>query len=188
MSSPHMSFRLNNYQLAKMLRILLTLEPNQPIASLSQAAKIIIIDWISKHSINSTLTASQADIDAIKLISKLSVDQIDPYSTIKNIMAQANQQYNPQAQQLKQKSMQQIQREIEDERIFNEIKQEEMKKAHRMEKQAKLDSQDNDLDEQIKLSFQSENRTNSILTKDLPTSSIVTTVTDFSPPKDWTES
>ena len=89
MSSPHMSFRLNHYQLAKALRILVTLEPNQPIASLSQAAKLIIIDWISNHSINASLETVQADIAAINTICKIPANQINPYSTIQTIMSNA---------------------------------------------------------------------------------------------------
>ena len=76
MSSYHMSFRLNHYQIARALRILVTLEPNQPISSLSQAMKLIIIDWISKHSINSSLETSQTDIDAVKLIGQIPANQI----------------------------------------------------------------------------------------------------------------
>ena len=87
MSSPHMSFRLNHYQLAKALRILVTLEPDQPIASLSQAAKLIIIDWISKHSIHTSLECAQADIKAIETIIALPVDRIDPYTTIRQIIS-----------------------------------------------------------------------------------------------------
>jgi len=189
MSSPHMSFRLNHYQLAKALRILVTLEPNQPIASLSQAAKLIIIDWISKHSIHTSLECAQADINAIKLINTLQVDQIDPYTTIQNIMAQAKAQQPFQAQQSlqikaqAQKSAQQIQRDIEDTRLFEQLRREHvLKEAQELK--------DKELDTQIELSLQTR--------KPLPkpsefhdpniTESEISTITDFSPPKDWIDS
>ncbi|MBU3995888.1 MAG: hypothetical protein KKF42_09000 [Actinobacteria bacterium] len=189
MSSHHMSFRLNHYQLAKALRILVTLEPNQPISSLSQAAKIIIIDWISKHSINSSLETSQADIEAIKLIASLPSNQIDPYNTIQNAFAQAQSNYR-QPSQLKvqtQKPDWQIQRDLEDERIFQEMKQESLEKAKQAE-QEKLTQQNKDIAEQIKLASQALNRT-----KPKPsefhdpniTESSISTVTDFSPPPEW---
>ena len=187
MSSPHMSFRLNHYQLAKALRILLTLEPNQPIASLSQMAKIIIIDWISKHSINSSLAVSQADIEAIKVISKLNVEQIDPYSTIQSIMGQASQQQTLQAQQIKQKSAQQIQREIEEEKIFNELRREAMEKQQQIVKPSNFNSQENEIDLQMALAMQTGKRILHKAPPELETDAIITTVTDFSPPKSWIE-
>jgi len=184
-----MSFRLNHYQLAKALRILVTLEPNQPIASLSQAAKLIIIDWISKHSIHTSLECAQADINAIKLINTLQVDQIDPYTTIQNIMAQAKAQQPFQAQQSlqikaqAQKSAQQIQRDIEDTRLFEQLRRE-----HALKEAQEL--KDKELDTQIELSLQTR--------KPLPkpsefhdpniTESEISTITDFSPPKDWIDS
>lgn len=196
MSSPHMSFRLNHYQIAKMLRILTTLEPNQPISSLSQAAKIVIIDWISKHSINSALAASQADIDAVKVIDQLNVNQIDPYTTIQNIMTQANQQSNPHAQssfqpqQITQKSIQQIQRDLADEKLFNDLKRESMEKQTQVSNHSKVEpplseTQLNDIDVQMELAAQSGKRINHVAPPELKTDSVVSTVTDFSPPKDW---
>lgn len=187
MSSPHMSFRLNHYQLAKMLRILLTLEPNQPIASLSQAAKIIIIDWISKHSINSTLAVSQADIEAIKVISKLNVEQIDPYSTIQNLMSQANQQPSLQAQQINHKSIQQIQRDLADEKLFNDLRREHLEKQQ-IKQPTNFDSQLNEIDTQMELALQTGKRILHKAPQELETDAIINTVTDFSPPKEWTES
>jgi hypothetical protein len=187
-----MSFRLNHYQLAKALRILLTLEPNQPIASLSQMAKIIIIDWIAKHSINTTLETSQADIEAVKLISTLNVNQIDPYTTIKNIMNQAKQQsqpfqYSQQVQQIKQKSAQQIQRELEEERIFYEIKHREMEKANQIKNAQLTESQLKEIDAQIARSNQIGKRILHEAPQELETDSIISTVNDFSPPKEWIE-
>lgn len=184
MSSPHMSFRLNHYQLAKALRILLTLEPNQPIASLSQMAKIIIIDWISKHSINSTLAVSQADIEAIKIISKLNVEQIDPYSTIQNIMGQANQQVTLQAQQINQKSLQQIQRDLADEELFNQLRREALEKQQ-LVKPPQTETQENEIALQMELALQTGKRLMHKAPPELETDAIVTTVTDFSPPRDW---
>jgi len=191
MSSPHMSFRLNHYQLAKALRSLVTLEPDQPIASLSQAMKIIITDWISKHSINAPLECAQADINAVKLILTLPVDQIDPYTTIQNIMAQAKAQSQPfqvqQAFQIKEqakKSAQQIQRDIEDARLFEQIKRDAREEQEEQEEQ---EAKDKEIDTQIELSLQTR--------KPLPkpsefhdpnnTESEISTLTDFSPPKDW---
>jgi hypothetical protein len=194
-----MSFRLNHYQLARALRILVTLEPNQPIPSLSQAAKLIIIDWISKHSVNLSLITSQADIDAIKAIEKIPADRIDPYTTIQTIMAQAEAQSQTvqtqqtiQARKQVQKTTEQIQRELEEDRIFQEMRQESLSKLKAQkgqETQKEQETQNKDLDEQIKLASQTS--------KHLPkasefhdpnkTESSISTVTDFSPPKDWME-
>lgn len=189
MSSPHISFRLNHYQLARALRILVTLEPNQPIASLSQMAKLIIIDWISKHSINTDLNVAAADIEAIKLISTLNVDQIDPYITIKSIMEQArqkaiqyeqsaNNQANNQATQIRQKSEAQIKRELEEEKLFNQLKRESLDQKRKVQL---LDDQiENNIEESKILSvkpseFHDPNKTDSK----------ISILTDFSPPKDW---
>ncbi len=79
MSSPHMSFRLNQYYLARALRILVMLKPGQTISSLSQAAKLIILDWIKDHPIDITLAESQADIAAVKIICKMSANQLEQY-------------------------------------------------------------------------------------------------------------
>ena len=181
MSSPHISFRLNHYQLAKALRILANLEPNQPIASLSQAVKIIVIDWISKHSINAPLATSQADIEAIKLICEIPTDQINPYTTIQTIMANAKagaQQIQPQQIQTKEQS-ERIQREIEEEKIFAKMKQEAIEKSNKTE---------SELDKQINLAHEASKR---IFPKASEfhdpniTDSSISSVTDFSPPKDW---
>ena len=185
MSSPHLSFRLNHYQLAKMLRILLTLEPNQPISSFSQAAKLIIVDWISKHSINQTLEVSQNDIEAIKIISNLPVEQINPYTTFQKLFI-SNQPHTSNAKQILQKSSQQIQRELEEERIFNEIKREaalaqQMKDKHTDEEIDKIAHNQQEL-QSPRLPKPSEFYDPNI------TDSVISTVTDFSPPKDWIDS
>ncbi len=190
MSSPHMSFRLNHYQLAKALRILVTLEPNQPIPSLSQAAKMIIIDWIAKHSINSTIATSQADIDAIKLINKIPASQINPYTTIQTAMANAKTQSSQQAQQITQKSAQQIQRELEEDRIFEDMKRESLAKIKAEQDQQITQQQDTDIDQQIELASQTSKRISrkpSEFHDPNITDSVISSVTDFSPPADWKE-
>jgi len=189
MSSPHISFRLNHYHLAKALRILLTLEPNMPVASLSQMARDIITDWISKHSLNAPLEVAQTDIDAIKLIISLPANQINPYTTIKQIMEQSKQKASyqampNQAQQMKQKSAQQIAREQNEERIFNEIRQQALaEKAEQLKKdQAERDKQ---IDQEIEMAAQSEKRIMHQAPIERETDSVINTVTDFSPPKEW---
>jgi len=190
MSSPHISFRLNHYHLAKALRIMLTLEPNMPVASLSQMARDIIIDWISKHSLNAPLEVAQTDIEAIKLIISLPANQIDPYITIKQIMEHSKQQStfqtipNQQAQQIIQKSAQRIAREQNEERIFNEIRQQALaEKAEKLKKdQADRDKQ---IEQEIELAAQSEKRIMHQAPIERETDSIINTVTDFSPPKEW---
>lgn len=185
MSNPHISFRLNYYQLAKALRILITLEPNQPIPSISQAMKIIIVDWISKHSINAPLSTSPGDIEAVKLISSIPVEQIDPYTTIRMAMSRASQELNQHTQQMIQKSAQQIQRDLEDEKLFNDLRRES---AEKLARQARQEQQDREIEEQIKLAEQTMKR---VLPKPSEfhdpniTESKISTVTDFSPPKDW---
>ena len=205
MSSPHISFRLNHYHLAKALRILVTLEPNQPISSLSQAVKLIVTDWISKHSLNAPLETSHGDIEAIKLINALPIDRIDPYTTIKNIMAQAKEKAQPfQPQQMYereqiQKSAQQIQRDLEDEKFLQQLKQESAQKAlqeqQQLDKAKKLEQdreieRDKEIELQAAMTFQTSQRKIKPSEFHDPniTNSVITTVTDFSPPKEWIDS
>jgi len=202
MSSPHMSFRLNHYHLAKALRILVTLEPNQPIPSLSQAAKMIIIDWIAKHSINAPLSTSQADIEAIKSIEKIPTEQINPYTTIQTIMEQAKTRYQQvqpqqpiQPREQIQKQAEKIQRELEEDRIFNEMRQESLTKLVKQKQQEEQDQsekqktlKDQQIAEQIVLASQAENRTRikpSEFHDPNITESEISSVTDFSPPPEW---
>jgi hypothetical protein len=184
-----MSFRLNHYQLARALRILVTLEPNQPIASLSQAVKIIVTDWIAKHSLNAQLEAPQADIEAIKIIESLPVESIDPYVTIRKIMAQAKERTQPiseHSQQLRthaSKTFAQSQRDLEDEKLFQELRCQSAEK----QAQEKTPNQQ-DLDEQISLAHKTSLRTKPSQFHDPnKTDSVISTVTDFSPPKEWSD-
>lgn len=194
MSSPHMSFRLNEYQLARALRILITLEPNQPIASLSQAAKLIIIDWISKHSINASLATSQSDIEAIKTIIKIPVEQINPYTTIQSIMNQAklNSPQLPTNEQLQtqvhmQQSLDKIKRDLEDEKLLAELKAESLAKfrSEKAEKQSKQPTNEQ-IEDQINQVFKPRVKPSEFHDPNI-TESTISTVTDFSPPKEWLE-
>jgi len=183
MSSPHMSFRLNEYQLAKALRILVTLEPNMPIPSFSQAAKTIIIDWIAKHSINASLVTSQADIEAIKTIINLPVEQINPYTTIQTLMRHAAEQSSSPVQPKQtHKTPQQIQRELEEDRLFTEMRRESLKKKA---EEAQTFQQDPDFDNQIELASQASKRVLHKAPIERETESVISTVTDFSPPPEW---
>lgn len=194
MSSPHLSFRLNYYQLAKALRILVTLEPNQPIPSLSQAAKMIIIDWIAKHSINAPLAVAQSDVEAVKLISKMSTNQIDPYTTIHKLMANANSTQSFQATQMIQKSARQIQQEIEDEKLFNEVRREALAKRQQSAQTKQSYMSDEELDEQLNLAMKTSEQVKpskrikpSEFHDPNITESSISSVTDFSPPDEWKE-
>lgn len=192
MSSPHLSFRLNHYQLAKMLRILLTLEPNQPISSFSQAAKIVIVDWISKHTMNQPLEVSQSDVEAIKIISNLPVEQINPYTTFQKLFQPQQQPHHQQqAKQILQKSAQQIQRDLDDERLFNELRREatlaqQLKNARTNEQIDIIANTQPGVMPEVKPEIKPRIKPSEFHDPNI-TDSIINTVTDFSPPKDWIE-
>lgn len=65
MSNPQMSFRLTHYQLARGLKIIRTIEPNHQLTSLSQLAKTIYIDYISKNSLLKDDIITDADLAEI---------------------------------------------------------------------------------------------------------------------------
>jgi len=179
MSNPTVSFRISDYHLARGLRAIRHLEPSWNLETTSDLIRTIFNDYIAKSEVinNDPLYVAPELLQEIALARS---------------MVKQGQNNNlgllPQIKKIHHKSAQQIERELKEERIFNELKRELKLKQEQIEKQSKLDSQDNDLDEQIKLSFQTERSINSALTKDLPTDSIINTVTEFSPPKEWTES
>ena len=113
------------------------------------------------------------------------MQQINPYTTFQKLFQPQQQAHHQQAKQILQKSAQQIQKELEEERLFNEIRRESA------------------LAQQIK-STHTEEQINAIVNMfpDMPsqrlpkpskfndpnlTDSITSVVTDFSPPKDWIE-
>lgn len=209
MPSPHMSFRLTEYQLAQALRILVTFEPYQPIPSLSQAAKIIVIDWITK---NSSLLNSQtlsADLNVVKMIASTPTSQINP-NTISSLMAQATTSMGAQAileskELLKKRTIQQ-EEDRQGELLRMELKKE--REQARSQPITLTPEQQQDQDEQIALALasgaaaQTENKalsdeaskdkaskdnilnSSDPLTTDQPTESVINTVTDFSLPKE----
>ncbi len=206
MSSPHLSFRLNHYHLAKALRILVTLEPNQPIPSLSQAAKIIILDWIAKHSIKTSLVASQADIEAVQQISEIPTAQINPFTTIQSAMSNAlAKSTTPSFSQAQAKALaqelapaqhpthltDQAQATRQREDAEGEELMRELKLSHESVEQES--DRDKQINEQINLAFQSDQDKPDKPAKKIwhkapeelePSESVINTVTDFSPPTD----
>lgn len=160
MSNPTVSFRISDYHLARGLRAVRAIEPAWKMTSTSNLIRTIFNDYIAKseHLNNMPLAVPPALLQ-----------EIAQSRTGANKQEQAQPDI---IRPLGQQSAQQIQRDLEDERIFNEIKQEAIRakqiSAAQTEKQIATIMQE--------------------APSELSTGSVVTTVKDFSPPKEWTDS
>lgn len=72
MSSPHITFRLSQYQLARGLQVVRSLEPNFHLTSLSQLVKIIYTDYLAK------MTLGQSDEIDPKIMADIQSFIINP--------------------------------------------------------------------------------------------------------------
>jgi len=67
MSSPIITFRLTNHQLARGLQIVRSLEPNFQLTSLSQLVKILYTDYLAKMTIGQTDEVDQDIMQEIQI-------------------------------------------------------------------------------------------------------------------------
>jgi len=195
MSNPTVSFRISDYHLARGLRAIRILEPTWKLTTPSDLIRTIFNDYIAKsenlnntpHNVTTDLL--QEIVYARAGISKnpLQNDQLDILPTL----GQANQ-----AKQQTQKPDWQIQRELEEERIFQEMRRESLKKQTNQDQlnnqstEKKQSQQDSDLTKQIELSAQTSKRAftkPSTFNDPNITESDISAVTDFSPPAEWKE-
>ena len=184
MSNPTVSFRISDYHLARGLRAVRLLEANWKLTTPADLIRTIFQDYIAKSETlhNSPLDVTPALLQEIAL-SRANLGKPDKQPDIM-----------PQLGMIKQpghKTAQQIQRDIDDEKLFNDLRQESAEKLARQKAaQAQQSPQDKDLEEQIKLATQSAKRLCKPSEFKDPniTDSIITTVTDFSPPKEWIDS
>ena len=174
MSNPTVSFRISDYHLARGLRAIRHLEPAWKLTTTSNLIRTIFNDYIAKSEFNNN--------DPLNVTPELLQEII-----IARTMTKQSNQFT-QLPQLKKtssnKSAQQIQRELEEERIFYEIKH----RAAQNKKTTQLTEQQlSEIDEQIARSNQIGKRILHKAPQELETDSIIGTVSDFSPPKEWIE-
>ncbi len=183
MSNPTVSFRISDYHLARALRAIRIIEPEWKMTTTANLIRTVFNDYIAKseHFNNSPLEVTPELLYEIAL-SRSYVSKPDNQLDILPRLGQAKQPI--------QKPAWQVQRELAEEKLFNDLRRESLAKLQQ-EEQAKNDQQsqnDSYIDEQIALAEQS-------LKRKLPkpsefhdpniTESKISTVTDFSPPKEW---
>lgn len=155
MSNPTVSFRISDYHLARGLRAIRNIEPSWNLTTPSNLIRTIFNDYIAKSEAqnNTSLDVSPELLHEIILaragLNKDTNNQLDIL---------------PQIAKPKQKTEDQIRQELEEEKIFNQIKH---------------DAKQTQVTEETKLSHKPS--------EEPKTDSIKSSVTDFSPPSDWME-
>ena len=174
MSNPTVSFRISNYHLARGLRAIRHLEPDWKLENPSDMVRTIFNDYIAKSELfnNDSLNVTPELLEEIA-ISRTSGRQENNQLTRLPQIKKSN------------KTTQQIQRELEEEKIFNELRREARLNQPQIKQPINLDSQENEIDEQMELALQTGKRILHKAPPELETDAIITTVTDFSPPKEW---
>jgi len=182
MSNPTVSFRISDYHLARGLRAIRAIEPNWQLTTPANLIKTIFIDYIAKseHFNNTPPTVSEELLQEI-IFARANLNKQERYQERIEHLPRLGVKTFEQAREQLREASQQRQREIEDARIFEQIKREAREEQAAKEKE---------LDHQIDLAFQTkqtfpkpsefQDRNN--------TESEISTVTDFSPPKDWIDS
>jgi hypothetical protein len=166
MSNPTVSFRISDYHLARGLRAIRTLEPTWQLTTPANLIRVIFNDYIAKSEhINNT---------PHEINPELLQEIFHARANLNQNSSNQNQQLAPlpQISQKPTKTLEQIAIEHEQERIFNQVKQEEAQEAQ----EARLNTQINSTFNRIKPSeFHDPNITKSV----------ISSVTDFSPPPEW---
>lgn len=172
MSNPTVSFRISNYHLARGLRAVRTIEPSWEMTTPGELIRTIFNDYIAKseHFNNQPLEISQ------ELLQEIAASRL----MIKQPQNEKPAQL-PRLGKVK-KSIQQTERERLDEELFNQLRKES------------LHSIRNNLTDQQIENIISESKITEVQ-KRLPkpsefhdpnkTDSKISTITDFSPPKEW---
>jgi len=182
MSNPTVSFRISDYHLARGLRAIRTIEPNWQLTTPANLIKTIFIDYIAKseHFNKTPLPVSEELLQEI-VYSRANLNKQERYQERIEHLPRLGVKTFEQAREQLQAASQQRQREIEDAKLFEQIK-----RRTREEQAAK----EIEIDTQIELSLQTSQTTPKLSDFHDPnnTDSDISTVTDFSPPKDWIDS
>jgi hypothetical protein len=169
MSNPTVSFRISDYHLARGLRAIRTLEPTWRLTTPANLIRVIFNDYIAKSEhINNT----SHDINP-----ELLQEIFHARANLNQNSSNQNQQLAPlpQISQKPTKTPEQIAIELNQERIFNQVKQEALQAAQATQ-EARLNDQINATFNRVKPSeFHDPNITEST----------ISSVTDFSPPPEW---
>ena len=144
MSNPTVSFRISDYHLARGLRAIRSIDPTWQLTTTSDLIRTIFIDYIAKfeHANNCPLHIQPELLQEVAFSRTSGKKQQDEHFTP---LGQPKRQ-----QSIPIKPNWQIQRELEEERIFNEIKREaalaqQMKDKHTDEQINKIANNQPDL-------------------------------------------
>ena len=173
MSNPTVSFRISDYHLARGLRAIRLLEPDWQLTTPGELIRTIFNDYIAKSE-HKNKTPLDINSDLLQEIAYCRAGRTRQPDTA--------QQPAPLPHLGKIKSP--TPRELEEERIFNEVKQE-----HQESQATQTELANKQIQDQISAAFPaikprikpSEFHDPNI------TESTASTVTDFSPPKEWIE-
>ncbi len=195
MSNPTVSFRISNYHIARGLRAIRTIEPNWQLTTISDLVRTIFNDYIAKSEYQ---YACPLDVTPELLQEIIAIKQRKNI-TVQNQQNQQTQQLPALGQPIMHPITQpigtpaadtrtplQIRQDIEAQAIINEISasEEETKLT------ARPRQPETGLDEQIALALTSQDQSQEPMHKapeEYATSSKITSVSDFSPPKEWKE-
>lgn len=182
MSNPTVSFRISDYHLARGLRAIRILEPNWPLTTPAQLIRTIFNDYIAKSETrnNTSLNILPELIQEIAL-SRANLNNQQSQNNHLDLLPQLGKTIQ------NQKSPAQLARELEEEKLFTEMRREALEKQ--TEQKTAQEPQESDIEAQIILAAQTANRlkkSSSFIDPNI-TESDISSVTDFSPPKDWKE-
>jgi hypothetical protein len=182
MSNPTVSFRISDYHLARGLRAIRAIEPNWQLTTPANLIKTIFIDYIAKseHFNNTPPTVSEELLQEITY-ARSNLNKQERFHEKIEYLPRLGVKTFEQARKQLQEASRQREREIEDARLFEQIKREAREEQATKEKE---------LDNQIDLAFQTGQRLPKPSEFHDPnnTDSEISTLTDFSPPKDWIDS
>jgi hypothetical protein len=168
MSNPTVSLRLSDYHLARALRAIRILEPNWQLTSCSDLVRTVFNDYIAKseHFNKSPLTVPPELVAEIKY-NRANIKQRSPRQKPLPMLG------NQHKEQTNHKDQATIMRELEEERIFNEIK-------YGITENQQTPETTSEPSQETSTVF--PGTSSNPLTEDQPTESEINTVTDFSLP------
>lgn len=177
MSNPTVSFRISDYHLARGLRAIRLLEPDWKLTTPAHLIRTIFNDYIAKseYANRTPLSISTELLEEITLARKGFTSDQAPEDKL------------PILGKIPQKSQQQLDQEIEQDKYFAELREEAKRKKEQKELEQNLLS-DKEIDAQIELAKITAAKLKPSQFHDPNiTESEISTITDFSPPADWKE-
>lgn len=192
MSNPTVSFRISDYYLARGLRAIRQIEPNWQLTTPANLIKTIFIDYIAKseHFNNIPLNISDELLQEIAF-SRSNLNKQESYHEKLHHLPRLGKSLQ-ESREILQKASQKQTRELEEERLFNEMRRISLEKQAQLDNQQKVatsltDSQLTEIDAQISLANQIGKRILQEAPQEIETDSTIETVSDFSPSKEWKE-